>query len=122
MSYNSKKEGKITLKSTKFDRIKIQKCLELLSKTVNDVWKSTSKFDLTICQGNLNKWPLSGDIRNLDDIITIPIPEDIVQKHKDELDNIELPTVKDEEKDKYHNLLKNGKDSGPSPLQNKDFP
>ena len=70
----------------------------------------------------MNKWPLSSDIRNLYDIITIPIPEDIVQKHKDELNNIELPTVKHEEKDKYHNLFKDWKDSGPSPLQNKDFP
>ena len=69
----------------------------------------------------MNKWPLSDDIRNLDDIITIPIPEDVVPKHTDELDNIELPTVKDEEKDIYHNLFKDGKDSGPSPLQNKDF-
>ena len=48
LSYNSKKEIKITLKSTKFDRRKIQKYLELLSKTVDDVWKSTSKFNLTI--------------------------------------------------------------------------
>ena len=38
------------------------------------------------------------------------------------MDNIELPTVKDKEKVKYHNLFKDWKDSGPSPLQNKDFP
>ena len=69
----------------------------------------------------MNKWPLSGDIRYLDDIITIPIPEDIVQRQKDELDNIELPTVKHEEKDKYRNLFKDGKDSGSPPLQNKNF-
>ena len=110
------------LKSTKFDRRKIQKWLELLSKTVDDVWKTTSKFNLTIYQENLNGWPLSGDIRDLDDMIIILLPEEIVQKHKDELDNIELPTVKHEEKDKYHNLFKDWKDSGPSPLQNKDFP
>ena len=70
----------------------------------------------------MNKLSLSDEIRNLDYIITIPIPEYIVHKHKDELNNIELPTVKHEEKGKYHNLFKNGKDSGPSPLQNKDFP
>ena len=75
--YNSQ-TSKMTLKSTKFDRRKIQKFLKLLSKTINAVWKSTSKFNLTICQENLNKWPLSGDIRNLDDIIITPIPEDIV--------------------------------------------
>ena len=66
------------MKSTKFDRRKIEKYLELLSKIVDDVWKTTSKFNLTLSQENLNKWPLSGDIRNLDDIITIPIPGEIV--------------------------------------------
>ena len=43
---------------------------------------------------NLNEWPLSGDIRNLDDMIIILLSEEIVQKHKDELDNMELPTDK----------------------------
>ena len=70
----------------------------------------------------MNKWHISGDIRNLDDIIIIPIPEDIVQKHKDKLDNIELPIVKHEEKDKYYNSFKDGNDSGSAPLQNKDVP
>jgi len=46
--------------------------------------KNTPKFNLTISQENLNEWPASGDISNLDDIITIPISDDIVQKHKDE--------------------------------------
>ena len=110
------------MKSTKFDRRKIEKYLELLSKIVDDVWKTTSKFNLTLSQENLNKWPLSGDIRNLDDIITIPIPGEIVQKHKDELDNIELPTIKHGDKDKYYNLFKDGNDSGPAPLQNKNVP
>ena len=63
------------MKSTKYNRRKIQKYLELLSQTVDDVWKNTCKFNLTISQENLNEWPESGDIRNLDDIITIPIPE-----------------------------------------------
>ena len=63
------------MKGTKFDRKKTQKCLELLSKTVDDAWKTNTYFNLTISQENLNEYPLSGDIRNLDDIITIPIPE-----------------------------------------------
>ena len=41
LSYNSKFASSIILKSTKFDRRKIQKCLELLSKSVEDVWKTT---------------------------------------------------------------------------------
>ena len=71
------------MKSTKYNRRKIQKCLELLSKTVDDVWKNTTKFNLTISQENLNEWSESEDIRNLDDIITITMPENVVQKHND---------------------------------------
>ena len=37
LSYEAKKKGSISLKSTKFERIKIQKCLELLSCTVEGV-------------------------------------------------------------------------------------
>ena len=47
LSHNSKKECKIT---SKFDRRKIQKRLELLSKTVDYVWKITTNFNLTIYQ------------------------------------------------------------------------
>ena len=66
------------MKSTKINRSKIQNCLELLSEMVDDIWKITSKFNLTISQKNLNQWSLSGDIRNLDDSIPIHIPEGIV--------------------------------------------
>ena len=122
LSFKSKQKSDIILKSTKYNRRKIQKCLELLSQTVDDVWKNTTKFNLTISQENLNEWPESGDIRNLDDIITIPIPEDIVQKDNDELKNIEISTDIHGNKAKTYNLFKDGNDSGPSPLQNKDFP
>ena len=71
---------------------------------------------------NLNEWPEKGDIRHLDDIITIPISEDIVQKHKDELQNIEETTDIHANKAKTYNLFKDGNDSGPAPLQNKGFP
>ena len=73
MSYNSKKDSTISLKSTEFERGKIQKVLELLSKTVDDAWKTISNFNITVSQRNLNKWSISSDIRNLDNIITIPI-------------------------------------------------
>ena len=95
--------------------------LELLSKTVDYVWKNTSKFNLTISQENLNKWPESDDIRNLDDIITIPIPKDIVQKDKNELNNIEISTDIHGNKGKNYNLIKYENDSGPVPLQSKYF-
>ena len=57
-------------------------------------------------QQNLNKWPESDDIRNLDNIITTFIPEESVQKYKDELDNIELPTDEYGNKTKGYNLFK----------------
>ena len=57
-------------------------------------------------QQNLNKWPESDDIRNLDNIITTFIPEESVQKYKDELDNIELPTDEYGNKTKVYNLFK----------------
>ena len=37
--------------------------------------ENNTKLNLTLSQENLNEWPESGDIRDLDDIITIPIPE-----------------------------------------------
>ena len=39
LSFKSKQKSDILLKSTKYNRRKIQKCLELLSQTVDDVWK-----------------------------------------------------------------------------------
>ena len=51
----------------------------------------------------LNKCPLCGDIQHLDDIITIPTPDEITQKHKDELDNIELHTDKHGNKIRSYN-------------------
>ena len=50
--FQIKNDRFISLKTTKYDRRKIQKCLELLSQTVDNVWKNTSKFNLTIYQEN----------------------------------------------------------------------
>ena len=114
LSYKSKKDSDIILKSTKFEKIKIQRCLELLSYTVENVWKSSNDFKIEISQNNLDKWPLSGDIRHLDDVPTIPISEDILEKHDKDLDYLKLETIP--------NLYTDGNDAGPAPLQNKDFP
>ena len=114
LSYKSKKDSDIILKSTKFEKIKIQRCLELLSYTVENVWKSSNDFKIEISQNNLDKWPLSGDIRHLDDVPTIPISEDILEKHDKDLDDLKLETMP--------NLYTDGNDAGPAPLQNKDFP
>ena len=104
------------------NKINIQKCLEILSKIVDDVYKSTSKFDLTISKKCFNKWPLSGDVRNLEYIITISISKKIVQKHTDKLDNIKISTNEHGHKNQSCHLFKYENDSDPAPLQNKSFP
>ena len=76
LSYEAKK-SKIILKSTKFERIKIQRCLELLSGTVKGVGKEKESFKIKIVLENLEKWPESGDIRDLDEVVIIPIAEEI---------------------------------------------
>ena len=75
MSYNSKKYSSISLNSTKFNRSKVQNVLELFSKTVDYLWKTATNLNLNISQEHFNEWSLSGDIRNLDDIIIILISE-----------------------------------------------
>ena len=64
----------------------------------------------------------SDDIKNLDDIITILIPEEVLQKQKYGLDNIKLPTDEYGNKTKSYDLFKDGNNSCPSSLQNKYFP
>ena len=53
LSHEAKKKSKIVLKSTKFERKKIQRCLELLSCTVEGVWKEKESFKINISQENL---------------------------------------------------------------------
>ena len=45
-------------------------------------------FKIEISQENLEKWPTNGDIRHLDDVVTISIPEDIVKNDKKDLEDI----------------------------------
>ena len=54
LSFKSKKDCSISLKSTKYNRSKIQKFLELLSQTVDDEWKNTINLNATLSQENLN--------------------------------------------------------------------
>ena len=83
------KKSKITLKSTKFEWIKIQRCLELLLCTVEGVWKEKETFKIKISQENLEKWPEIGEIRDLDEVVTVPIAEEIIQSEKRDLEDIE---------------------------------
>ena len=83
------KKSKIILKSTKFERIKIERCLELLICTVEGVWKEKESFQIKKIQENLEKWPESGYIKDLDEVVTIPIAEEIVQSEKRDLEDIE---------------------------------
>ena len=125
------KRSSITLKSAKFERIKIQRCLKLLSYTLEGVWKK-DEFKIEISQEKLDKWPEIGDIRHLDEIVTIPICEAIVKGDKMGLENIENSNSSFQTKkpnvhsvtfrNKTYNLFSDGNDAGPTPWQNKDFP
>ena len=53
------------------------------------MWKEKELFKIKISQENLEKWPESGDIRDLDEVGTIPIAEDTVQSEKRDLEDIE---------------------------------
>ena len=130
LSYETRK-SLISLKLTKFERIKIQRFLELLSCTVEWVWKEKNYFKIESSQEHLEKWPEHEDIRHLDDVVSISIPKEITQSDKSNLEDIEktnssFQNINDEKsatlRNKAFNLFTDGKDAGPSPLQNKDFP
>ena len=61
--YSVKNKNTVSLESTKFEQKGVQRCLELLSCTVDDVWKPTSSFQLNISHENLIKRPISDDIK-----------------------------------------------------------
>ena len=104
-----KKRGKSDLKSTKFERFKIQRALELLSHTVEGVWKKTDKFNIEISNEKLQKWPEKGDLVEL-------IPQCHIVKETEEEEN-------EDEKKKGDKLFDaDGQDKGPAPLQNSVIP
>ena len=53
------------------------------------VRKEKESFKIKIIQENLEKWPGSGDIRDLDEVVTIPIAEELLQSEKRDLEDIE---------------------------------
>ena len=61
----------------------------MLSCSVEGVLKDKNNFKIELSQENLDKLPKHGDIRHLDDVVTISIPEEIVQSDKRDLEDIE---------------------------------
>ena len=95
------------------------------------VWKEKNNFKIKQSQGNLEKWPAHGDIRDLDEVVTIYIPEEMVQSDKRDLEEIEKTNSSFQNinfennatfRNKAYKLFTDGNDAGPAPLQNKDFP
>ena len=94
------------------------------------VWKERYEFKIEISPKNLEKWPESGDVRDLDEVVTILIPEEIVQSDSWDLEDIEkkssFQNKTDDDGDtlrnKVYDLFTDVNDAGPAPLQNKDFP
>ena len=52
------------------------------------VWKEKESLKIKIPQENLEKWPDSGDNRDLNGLVTIPIPKEIVQSDKRDLEDM----------------------------------
>ena len=93
------------LSSTKFERAKIAEVLELLSSTVEGVWKQTEEFPIVISQDNLNAWPESGDLLDMEDT-------NVIIEEEDDNNN-----DAHEDPDGVNVNADNG-DAGPAPLQN----
>ena len=94
------------------------------------VWKEKNEFKIERSKHKLEKWPESGDIRALNEVMTIHIPEEIVKSDKKDLEDIEKTNSTFQNKNddngatlrnKAYDLFSDGNDTGPAPLRNKDF-
>ncbi|KAL7537702.1 hypothetical protein ACHAXR_008006, partial [Thalassiosira sp. AJA248-18] len=105
------------LKSTKFNRAKIQLALQLLKETGLEAWS-----DIEISEHNLNQWPESGDLcDHLSQQLNLVVLE------RDE--EGELYVAEDNVGQDNNNsgaepvqVLRDGNDIGPAPLQNDVVP
>jgi hypothetical protein len=100
--------GSSQIKSTKFERHKIARALELLVETVPDVWKATETYSITVSQARLDMWPCRGDLAELN-------PQLHIEEVTDATNN-ELHAHPNEGR------VADGNDMGPSPLQNAEEP
>ena len=101
------------LKSTKFKRAKIQEALQLLSHTVEGVWKSTRGYDIQISQERLEQWPEEGDLATMNTDLHI---------YEDENEGNGDNTSDTSNSNATTNLDSDGSDFGPAPLQNDTVP
>ena len=101
------------LKSTKFKRAKIQEALELLSCTVEGVWKTTPRYQLQISQERLQQWPPEGDLAAMNADLHIYV---------DDNEDNEDTTNNTTNSNGTTNLDSDGPDFGPAELQNDRAP
>ena len=96
--------GNTQMVQTKFERAKIGEALDLLSKTMDGVWNNN-----TLSQEYLEAWPLVGDILDLNETPTI------IQTDTNDIEQSPnlLPPGNIVEQ-----LVGDGDDVGPTPLQN----
>ena len=111
------KPGKSQITSTKFERINIQRAIELLMDTVPGVWKNDNigypSFSISMSQEKLQAWPESGDITELKDVPTV------YEKNDDGKDLIIESAKNAHTKPSTNDILqRDGDDLGPAPLQN----
>ncbi len=99
------------LASTKFERRKIGRALELLASTVPGVWKTDDTYRLTFSQERLNQWPESGNLE------TIP---GVARVTEEERRRQSTHTTNDEgdANREINNRVADGGDQGPANMQN----
>jgi hypothetical protein len=105
------------LKSTKFSRKRIERVLTLLAQTGHEAWA-----DIEISQENLEKWPETGDLCNLNsDMVIIESDKDgnVVDPEGNVIGNV---NGADQSGDNEVHVLADGDDLGPAPLQNDTQP
>ena len=113
------------LKSTTFERKKIQETLELLSKTVVGVWKPGPNFNIEISQERLSQWPEKGDLAEMNK--HLHILEDDESSNNDDnskkpASHVEDPKNSDKDNAEEVKIDRDGTDEGPAPLQNTEIP
>jgi hypothetical protein len=101
------------IQSTKFERWKIQRVLELLSESVPGVWSPSPGFEITYSRERLEQWPESGDLAELNVGLNIhELDEDNILHDNENCDD-DIPE---------EGLRADGADVGPAPLQNAEAP
>jgi hypothetical protein len=111
--------------STTFERKKIQRALELLSLTVPGVWAPSAGFDIAYSRENLERWPESGDLAQMNlglEVYELDESNNTLRSSNNGNNNDVDDNSSDSSDDGSLGLRGDGTDIGPAPLQNAEAP